>query len=471
MKKRISLALALTLSISSLAFVSCKKESTTTDYDKVYPDRNVYTYSYDIIGGESVMPVSVYYGPYTPNGSTNGNVMPDFTDEYYIKMLADAGIKLYTYCPESYPQAKESIQKVLTLSEKYNIGYYVNAYNITSMSHGMKEVTDEAVAEVIEDLSEYRSFVGFYSFDEPYYEYIEAIGKLNETVDRLSEGKYSTYVNLLPEYEKMNIKYTAGTEDVSYEQYVNHFATNGNSKYVSYDHYAFESNNRSYFKNMELVRRKAEENQKPFWGFIQAGGQYNDAGVELESLPEAYPTEGQLIWNVNTTLACGAKGMQYFLGFQPLLFAYAPNGTYDFTRNSFFGSVGNVNQWYYYAQKVNRQIDAIDEILMKAYNVGVIASDSIKSDFEGNTMLIESGEFHQLKGIRGEALIGCFEYQKRTVLYVVNYSHNKANDVILDLNDTHEMKIIQRGKTLTANEQYLGIHLEAGEGVLVEFVK
>ena len=471
MKKGISLVLALALSISSLTLASCNKKPTTTDYDKVYPDRNVYTYSYDIIGGESVMPVSVYYGPYTPNGSTNGNVMPDFTDEYYIKMLADAGIKLYTYCPESYPQAKESIQKVLTLSEKYNIGYYVNAYNVTSMSHGMTEVTDEVVAELIKDLSEYKSFVGFYSFDEPYYEYVEAIGKLNETVDRLSNGKYSTYVNLLPEYEKMNIKYTAGTEDISYEQYVNHFATNGNSKYVSYDHYAFESNNRSYFKNMELVRRKAEENQKPFWGFIQSGGQYNDAGVEFESLPKAYPTEGQLIWNVNTTLACGAKGMQYFLGFQPLHFAYAPNGTYDFTRNSFFGSVGNVNQWYYYAQKVNRQIDAIDEILMKAYNVGVIASDSVKGDFEGNTMLIESGKFHQLKGIRGEALIGCFEYQKRTVLYVVNYSHNKANDVILDLNDTHEMKIIQRGKTLTANEQHLGVHLEAGEGVLVEFVK
>ena len=469
MKKRISLALALTLSISSLAFVSCKKEATTTDYDKVYPDRNVYTYSYDIIGGESVMPVSVYYGPYTPNGSTNGNVMPDFTDEYYIKMLADAGIKLYTYCPESYPQAKESIQKVLTLSEKYNIGYYVNAYNITSMSHGLTEITDEVVAEVIEDLSRYKSFVGFYSFDEPYYEYMEAIGKLNETVDRLSNGKYSTYVNLLPEYEKMNIKYTAGTEDVSYEQYVNHFATNGNSKYISYDHYAFESNNRSYFKNMELVRRKAEENQKPFWGFIQAGGQYNDAGVEFESLPEAYPTEGQLIWNVNTTLACGAKGMQYFLGFQPLHFAYAPNGTYDFTRNSFFGSVGNVNQWYYYAQKVNKQIDAVDEILMKAYNVGVIASDSVKDDFEGNAMLIESGEFHQLKGVRGEGLVGCFEYEGKTALYVVNYSMAKAGDVIIDLNNTHEMNVIQRGKAATATAQHLSIHLEAGEGVLVTF--
>ena len=32
------------------------------------------------------------------------------------------------------------------------------------------------------------------------------------------------------------------------------------------------------------------------------------------------------------------------------------------------------------------------------------------------------------------------------------------------------MKIIQRGKTYEMNEQHLGIHLEAGEAVLVEFV-
>jgi hypothetical protein len=36
-------------------------------------------------------------------------------------MIADAGINLFTYCPESYPQARASIKKVLTLSEKYNI--------------------------------------------------------------------------------------------------------------------------------------------------------------------------------------------------------------------------------------------------------------------------------------------------------------------------------------------------------------
>ena len=97
MKKRISLALVLTLSISSLAFVSCKKESTTTDYDKVYPDRQVNTYSFDIIGGGDVMPVGLYFGPYTPNGSTNDNVMPNFTDEYYIKTAFSSDEQYYNF--------------------------------------------------------------------------------------------------------------------------------------------------------------------------------------------------------------------------------------------------------------------------------------------------------------------------------------------------------------------------------------
>lgn len=45
-----------------------------------------------------------------------------------------------------------------------------------------------------------------------------------------------------------------------------------------------------------------------------------------------------------------------------------------------------------------------------------------------------------------------------------------AQDVVLDLNDANDMKIIQRGKTSTMNTKHLGIHLEAGEAVLVEFV-
>lgn len=472
MKKRISCILAAMLSLTSLSFGACKdKSTTTTDYDKFYPDRQVNTYSFDIIGGGDVMPVGLYFGPYTPNGSTNGNVMPNFTDEYYIKMIAEAGINLYTYCPENYPQAGESIKKVLTLSEKYNIGYYVNAYDVVSMTHGYKPLDVDKLKATVDVFSKYKSFVGFYSKDEPYYEQLEYIGAVNKALNEEYDNKYSTYVNMLPRWEERPLKYTSGEEDVTYEEYVGRYFREGNGKYISWDHYIWDFKSyKGYFNNLAIIRDMAEDYGIPYWSFIQAGGQWNDAEIEFESLPEPYPTEGQLIWNVNTALACGSKGIQYFLGFQPLHFAYAPNGTYDFTRNGLFGANGNVNRWYYYAQKMNVQIAAVDEILMNSYNVGILPSKSIKSDFEGNTMVIDGDEFHQLKGIRGDALVGCFEYEKRTVLYVVNYVHNAAQDVILDFNDKHEVNVIQRGKTSTANEQHLGIHLEAGEAALIEFI-
>ena len=472
MKRRISCLLAATLTLSSLALAACKDEPATSDYDKVYPDRVVNTYSFDIIGGQDVMPIGLYYGPYTPNGSKNGETMPNFTDEYYIKLIAEAGINLFTYCPENYPQARESIKKVLTLSEKYNIGYYVNAYDVVNMTHGFKPLDVDKLKSVVSEFTDYKSFVGFYSKDEPYYEQIESIGAVNKALNDEYDNKYSTYVNMLPKWEEHPLKYTSGAEDVTYEEYVGRYFREGNGKYISWDHYVWDFKSyKGYFNNMAIIKEMAEEYGIPYWSFIQAGGQWNDAMIEFESLPEPYPTEGQLIWNVNTSLACGVKGIQYFLGFQPLFFAYAPNGTYDFTRNGLFGANGNINRWYYYAQKMNVQVEAVDEILMNAYNVGILPSDSIAADFAGNSMVIDGKEFHQLKGIRGDALVGCFEYEKRTVLYVVNYTHNSAQDVILDFNDKHEVNIIQRGKTLTANEQHLGIHLEAGEGVLVEFVE
>lgn len=470
-KRKISLALAALLSLSTLAFASCGEDtSTVTDYDKVYPDRVVNTYSFDIIGGQDVMPIGLYFGPYTPNGSKNGETLPNFTDEYYIKMIADAGINLFTYCPESYPQARASIKKVLTLSEKYNIGYYVNSYDVVSMTHGYRPLDVDTLKAAVEEFAEYKSFVGFYSKDEPYYEQLESIGAVNQALNEEYDNKYSTYVNMLPRWEERPLKYTSGTEDVTYEEYVGRYFREGNGKYISWDHYVWDFKSyKGYFNNMAIIREMAEEYGMPYWAFIQAGGQWNDQELEFESLPEPYPTEGQVMWNVNTSLACGVKGIQYFLGFQPLHFAYAPNGTYDFTRNGLFGANGNVNRWYYYAQKMNVQIKGVDEVLMNAYNVGILPSDTIKADFEGNSMVIEGNEFHQLKGIQGDALVGCFEYEKRTVLYVVNYTHNSAQDVILDFNDKHEVTVVQRGNDKSVSAQHLGIHLEAGEGVMVTF--
>lgn len=463
MKNMFSKVIAAILLFSVMAFTACQDN---TAEDMPYSDEPHFSLYFDALGGKDVMPIAVFYSPFTPSYIKNGNALPDYTDEYYIKLFADAGINMFSAAPETYPLAKSSIEKVLALAEKYNIGYYVKDYNIGEMFIGAMEVDEEKIAEAIDQFSQYKSFIGFYGYDEPLYEAIDYIGRTNAAIEKVGEGKYTSYVNFLPNYN--GLKYTRGSQDISYEQYIEKFFKEGNGKYFCFDHYVFEANDyKLYFKNLDIVKKLSDRYKIPFWSFIQAGGQFNDLMTEMPS-KDYYPSEGRFIWNVNTTIAYGAKGIQYFMGIQPVYFAYAPNGTYDFKRNGLIGADGSINEWYYYAQKVNKQLLACDEVLMNALNRGVIPSGGgAAEDLRDLSLVINSGRFHELTGVEGDALIGCFEYNNKTVLYVVNYSFDSTNDIILKFDSARSLSITQRAATTEVAAKNVMIHLEAGEGVMI----
>ena len=453
------------LSVLLLSAAACGGNVTVEKDNTPYSDKEPYSLSFDAIGGNDVMPVSVFYSPFTPAYQKNANYLADYTDEKYIKLFADAGVNIFSASPEAYPNAEKSIKKVLTLAEKYNIGYFVKDIYLYEMVLGMREVNDYRIKKAIDELSVYKSFIGFNLYDEPHFEAMTDIGKVNSAVNRLGGGKYASYVNLLPNYP--NLKYNKGSEEITYEQYIEEFLVKGCGKYFCFDHYVFDMNNYNlYFKNLDTVKKYCDAYGIPFWSFIQAGGQWNDAMIEMES-KEYFPSEGQLIWNVNTSVACGAKGIQYFLGIQPIYFAYAPNGTYDFKRNGMIGADGSINEWYYYAQKVNKQLHACDHVIMNSVNRGVIASGSAVDELEGCDMLIKGNKFHELTGVSGDALIGCLEYNKTTALYVVNYSYDKVSDVTLKFDATHGYTVTQRAQNTEISGKNIKIHLEAGEAVLV----
>ena len=113
-----------------------------------------------------------------------------------------------------------------------------------------------------------------------------------------------------------------------------------------------------------------------------------------------------------------------------------------------------MTRWYYYAQRANKQIQAIDHVLMKSANEGVIvhgedATRVIVTNGEERNTVLESKTFRQLKSVEGDdCVIGCFDYQGGTALYVVNYSRTEKADVKLrfDGND-YLYEVIQRAQS------------------------
>ena len=260
-------------------------------------------------------------------------------------------------------------------------------------------------------------------------------------------------------------------EKEPYNQYVEEYVSTCEPPYVSFDYYLFdpERSKAGYFYNMDVIRHYAEKYDIPFWLYVQAGGQWNDGGEKFESV-EYFPTEGELHWNVNTALAYGTKGIEYFPVIQPYAFSWTTTEQFDFQRNGLLGVWGNKTQWWYYAQNVNKQIAAVDSVLMNSVNKGVIVSGTqAVSDTEGREFIMEGKSWRELADVKGNAMVGCFNYKGKTALYVVNYETDYAQKVTLELQDSYNLSITQNTKVSKFNTDSLTLDMQPGEGVLVVF--
>ena len=223
-----------------------------------------------------------------------------------------------------------------------------------------------------------------------------------------------------------------------------------------------------YFYDLSIVRRVADDYGIPFWTFIQAGSQWNDSQNYFDT-EGYYPDEGEFDWNINTCLAFGSKGISYFPYIQPYYFAYAKSTDFDFERNGMIGAWGNKNRWYYYAQNISKHIQAIDEVLMNSVSKGVIASgeQAVKDTSMAEDVMLEGTSWRELATVEGDAVIGCFNYQGHTALYVVNYSQEYAQKVNLIFKNTVNITMIQNAESSRLKGRDMILDLAAGEGVLL----
>ena len=418
------------------------------------------------IGGKNVMPITGYFGPY-PHDYEG---FPDYFTDDIFKKIADAGINLIVRFAADYHTQPELVEKALSLGEKYGVGVFVSDDSIVE-GGGAQTLTAEVAAQKIEAYKGRKAFCGMYVVDEPTATYFcdtdgsRVIAKYERPSKILQQDlEQFCYINLLPIYN-----FETETR-VNYERYVNEFCDTLQPKVVMWDMYPFDKSREGkmevYFYNMDVIRKAADERNLPFWAFVQAGSQWNDGWNEFEVTTPYFPNEGQFNWNVNTSLAFGAQGIQYFPLVQPYQFTMTKEGDYEC--NGIIGAMGNKTQWYYYAQTINQHIKAIDEVLMNSMHKGVIASgEQAKKDLEFTTCVIESENFNELQSVSGDALVGCFNYQGKTALYVVNHSFEYAQSVKLTFGSVQTLQLIQKAKETDAKTSEITLDMAPGEGVLI----
>ena len=476
--------------------------------------------SFDFIGGDLVMPIAGYYGPYPfyVSGYQGKHEEILYITDDMFKAIADMGINLILYSDTDYNRNKDkqAVIDTLNFGEKHGIGIFVT----DSFVHGKAGSESISVSDLknrIANYAEYPAFCGMYLVDEPSTSYY-----MQGEDDTNNIDKYGLLANALQYdldlYCHMNMypwSRTSGEKE-AYDQYVNEFCNTLKPRILSWDKYPFESSDTLdvYFYNMSLMREKSEQYHVPFWAAIQAGGNWTNANATP-------PNEAQFYWNVNTCLAFGAQGIHYFPLLQPMQFANS--GTkeepiWDYDKSGLIGADGKPNSgddakangaWYDYAKSINKQIAAVDEVLMNAKNLGVIVNaaeegekgeawfdiEEVKSVLDDTTLAscvlkagidteyyVEKGfldykstntkpdtglVWQELRNVDGDVLIGCFNYNGKTALYVVNYDMDSEQKITLNFDETHAIRMTRKAATTTQTADTWELTMDAGEGVLL----
>ncbi len=427
------------------------------------------TLTFDAIGGEDVMPIAGYYGPMNSTYSYDGEKIPNQITDEYFQMIADSGVNLLNQSYVDYKVTPDNVNKLLDLGEKYGIGICVYDTEVTK-ALGENALPLATLAERINAYANHPAFTGLYVVDEPQWERYK-FGDGTKTIDmfapvlkNLSELGVYGYANAFPNH---------GEPDQNYTDYLTYFVESGNLPYLSFDTYIWEGAHRTFenfFYNLSLVRDIAYDHNIPFWTFVQAGSQWNDQMKWFDSEHPYTPTESQIQWAVNANLAYGAQGIQYFVLFQPYYYAWSETEPFDFERNGMIGAWGNKNQWYYYIQTVNKQIAAVDEVLMNSVNKGVIASgEKAVKQSTLSTCMIEGESWRELKDVDGDAIVGCFNYNGKTALYVVNYDYEHQQNITLNFQGKENVTVINNAETSHMSGKSITLEMGAGRGALVVF--
>ncbi len=412
--------------------------------------------------GNAVMPISGFWGPKKIESEADG-VETNFIQDKYYQMIADLGINLINYIENDSNTNSDTLAqnlRNLSLAEKYNIGIYVLDKAVNA---GMDAT---ALAERLSQYGKYTSFAGLHLVDEP----IGSDYNPNEVTTSntiANAGPLSINVNQYVNLNGYINLFGNRTTEAAFKAYVEEYIDACNPKNTSFDFYPFEhgtywntnqwnllkdeieKGHARYFSSLKVMRETALAADIPFWSFIQVGDNFTN---EADTTTNDTPTKSQFMWNVNTSLAYGAKGIEYFPMIQPYYYANESATSLDYERNGLIGANGEATKWYVFAKEANTWIQTVDEILMDATSTGMLAVGSMMTtqtgySSSGNGVTVSGGNSNY------GALVGVFDYDGKTAYYVVNGNYSTADDT-----DTTTNAI-----TLTFDKQKAGVIYQEGQ--------
>jgi hypothetical protein len=230
-----------------------------------------------------------------------GPPLPDFTDARAAEIAA-AGFNVVGAPCEGAINLPLNRQ-ALDTAARHGLLLWI-ADDRLSQYNDLDPQWEARLVDAVADYGDHPALDGYFLVDEPGAEKFVDLGKVVARL-KVADARRVPYINLYPDFTPPEVLGTA-----TYRQHVEQFMTLVQPPLLSFDYYPFKNDldRPTFFDNLTLVRDVAQKHRVPFLLIVQAmpHGPYRD------------PTEAEIAWQVNQSLAFGARGISYFAYWTPV---------------------------------------------------------------------------------------------------------------------------------------------------------
>ena len=409
--------------------------------------------------GKQVMPI---VGFNTPNassadlGRTEG--LPSQISLESYQMMKDCGFNVACGWWNDWKtyNVQDDVLKELDYADQVGMVYIVNDRS------ALYATTASSLSAFTQYMSK-PAYGGTILIDEPGAVNFADIAKATRAWEASEYKNTLAYVNNLPKYAGMgqlkDAQNTGGTYEgtfSNYEEWVQLYLNTVKPQVFSYDFYPYVFNTSDWFTNLSNVRYYTAKANVPYWVYGQVGV-WAQAGVDLtQKLSYA-----QTAFQYNTMLAYGAKGIQYYNYFTPPNYGDVNGNTACVTLN------GEKTVYYDYVQKINKQVAAVDQVLLMSKWQGIIPINNSQYPLSSGDYVSAYGALTSATGV-GDAIVGCFEYRDiGYAYYVASNNVSTGATVTLNFDGTYNLTKVQEAIQTQSSGNSITLSIPAGEGVLV----
>lgn len=350
-------------------------------------------------------------------------------DAKVLNELKDCGFNMAGFVsPEDVPVVKKVGLKCIVYDKRMS--------NVVS---GItKEEIDKRAKDVIAPFKGNPTVRGYYLRDEPTTSMFETLANWKDAIAR-EDPKALAYIDLFP----MIIG--------NYDEYVDKYISMVKPEFLCYDHYALFDDGSvrdTLYQNLEVIRKKAMQQNIPYWNIILSNTHFN----------YALPSQAGFYIQVYSSLAYGVRGIVYFTYIAP------SHGNF---RDAPLDPYLNKTPTWDMVRNVNLQVHQLAPAYLKLKSINVFHYPNVPAGCSG----IETSKYIKELG-GGDYLVGEFESPDgRPYVMLVNK----------DIHKSVNFSIIFKwpGKVMAVN-QYTGAEYPAGgeadwlapgQGILLSLIK